>query len=265
MLRLVTFDPFRTLGIPGARYVKPEAMESARDAIAAADFVLFPATWQVNALEYGWRKRIYPSPASYRIGFDKVEMTRAFAAVVPEAVPRTLILPSGPDAVDRAADELGFPLVVKEPRNSMGRGVFLAESRPELAALAARLPVLYVQERLPIDRDLRVVVVGGRVVAAYWRIGREGGFHTNVSKGGTVSFDDVPPAALELVDRTAAALGVDHAGFDVAMTPDGAYLLELNVLFGNAGLTERGIHVPALIHAHLLTVTSPPPVLPLAG
>lgn len=32
---------------------------------------------------------------------------------------------------------------------------------------------LYVQEYLPIDCDLRIVWVGGRIMEAYWRICRE--------------------------------------------------------------------------------------------
>lgn len=255
-MRLVSFNVFRSLGLPGVRTFKPEQLFAARDEILCADWVLFPETWQVNALAYGMKRRIFPSLASYHLGRDKIEMTRAFWSVCPEHVPRTLILPASEVGVAAAADELGFPLVAKEPRNSMGRGVFLVESERELARFAAGAECLYVQEYLPIDRDLRVTVVGDRVVASYWRIGGDG-FRHNVARGGELCFDGIPAEAVELVSRIAAELGVDHAGFDVAMVDGRPLLLELNVLFGNQALNRLGIDTGPVILDYLERQTRP--------
>lgn len=249
-MRLVSFHPFRTLGLPGVVHVKPEKVFAHLEAVRAADWVLFPETWQVNFLSYALRKRLFPSLPSYHLGRDKVEMTRAFQALVPQHVPHTLILPSSPEGVERAADELGFPLVVKDPRNSMGRGVWKVGSRRELAERAAGLEILYAQELLEADRDLRVVVVGDRVVTAYWRLGGDG-FHHNVARGGELSWRDVPAEAVELALDLARGLGVDHAGFDVMMVEGCPYLLELNVMFGTRGLSEAGIDLAPLILDHL--------------
>jgi ribosomal protein S6--L-glutamate ligase len=84
------------------------------------------------------------------------------------------------------------------------------------------------------------------VLAAYWRIGGDG-FHTNISRGATESFDDIPPAALALVTHVARALGVDHAGFDVAMVGDHPYLFELNTLFGNEVINRAGVDYAAAL------------------
>ena len=56
--------------------------------------------------------------------------------------------------------------------------------------------VLYIQEKLPIDRDLRIVYVGDRVVASYWRIAAEGSFHNNIAKGGSYDFGNIPSGAV---------------------------------------------------------------------
>lgn len=245
-MRLVSFHPFRALGLPGVVHLKPEQLHARLDEVRSADGVLFPETWQVNALAYALRKRVFPSVPAYHLGRDKVEMTRAFQALVPQHVPHTLILPASPEGVERAADELGFPMVVKEPRNSMGRGVWKVESRRELAARAAQLDVLYAQEYLEEDRDLRVVVVGDRVVTAYWRIGGDG-FHHNVACGGELSWDGVPPEVPELALSLARDLGVDHAGFDLMLSDGRPYLLELNVMFGTRGLVQQGISLAPVI------------------
>lgn len=261
-MRLVTLNAYRALGIPGVTYLKPSAMFDNLETVRQADWVLFPETWQVNTLTYAMRKRIFPNAASYHLGYDKVEMTRAFWAVCPANVPHTLILPNSESSVTEALDQLSFPMVAKEPRNSMGNGVFLIEDRAQLRDYATRSEVLYLQECLPIRRDLRVVWVGRQVVAAYWRIGAEGAFHNNVARGGSVDFDGIPQAAVELVERVAPELGVDHAGFDLAEVDGHFYLLEFNTLFGNEALNRRGIPLARHIYEYLLSLPQTPPVRP---
>ncbi|GAB4345952.1 MAG: hypothetical protein Kow006_03770 [Gammaproteobacteria bacterium] len=266
-MRFVTFNPYRALGVPGARYIKPEHWFREREAVREADWVLFPETWQVNALVYALGKRIFPSLPSYHLGRDKIEMTRAFEACVPQHLPRTLILPAGRAAVEQVCEELSFPLVLKEPRNARGMGVFRVEDERALREHAARLDVLYVQELLPIERDVRVVWVGDGIVTAYWRRGADG-FLNNVSQGGTVDFGEIPERALELVRLIAPRLGIDYAGFDIAMVGGWPYLLEFNLFFGNEALNARGIRLAARILDYLSRRTpsprEPEPRLPKA-
>ncbi len=247
---MISFNAYRTLGLPGVTYLKPEYFLEHRDLIQPAEVILFPESWQLNVLCYAWKRRIFPSPASYDLGFDKVEMTRSLQAVAADHVPPTLILPAVDRSVEQVLDELGLPVVVKEPRNSMGRGVFLIEHAATLYAWAHRVPVLYAQQYLPIDADLRVVYVGDQVIAAYWRRGGDG-FRHNLAQGGEADFHAVPKTALRLVEQTASALGIDHAGFDLVMVGDHPYFLEFNVLFGNAALNQQGIHVAPVILDYL--------------
>lgn len=263
-MRLISFDPYRSLDIPGVRYLKPELALRHRAELADADWLLFPQSWQANFLVYGLKKRIFPSLSTYHLGHDKVEMTRALWSVAESHVPQTEILPSCAESIERVLDAFLFPLVLKEPRNSMGRGVFLVETPEELRRLASLNSVLYVQEYLPIDRDLRVVYVGERVVAAYWRIAGEGRFHTNVAQGGRLSFDNIPEQALALVDRVAAELGIDHAGFDLVEVDGHFYFLEFNLLFGNEGLRELGTPLGRIIWEYLQGQSYRPPGDPLS-
>lgn len=250
-MRLVSFDPYRCLDIPGVSYLKPELIFRHRAEIEAADWVLFPEYWQVNSLVYGLRKRIFPSVASYHLGHDKIEMTRAFWMVCPQHVPHTVILPATPAAIEEIEASFEFPFIAKEPRNSMGRGVHLIEDRRMLRDYAAANDVLYVQEYLPIDRDLRVVCVGGRVISAYWRVGREGSHLNNVAQGGTIDTRDIPQGALTLVETLCRQLGIDHAGFDVAVAGGHYYLFEFNPLFGTQALLQQRIPLGRIILDYL--------------
>lgn len=240
-MRLLTFNALRTLGLTGAHYIKPEHYFRELQAVRDADWVLYPEYWQVNSLTYGLNKRIFPSIASYHLGHDKIEQTRAFLTVAPNHVPWTEILPSTVVSLEQILECFPFPLVAKRVRSSMGDGVYLIEDRAALVRYAEQNEILYIQEYLPIHRDLRVVWIGNEVVTSYWRE-QSNGFHNNVAKGGVVSFDAIPPAALELVGRVASALGIDHAGFDVAVVAGHCYLLEFNLLFGLDGLHRQGIN-----------------------
>jgi ribosomal protein S6--L-glutamate ligase len=250
-MRLVSFNPFRSLDIPGVMPLKPESMFDSEEHLRAADFVLFPEYWQVNALIYGYRKKIFPSASTYHLGHNKIELTRSLRAVCPEQLPLTLILQGNEHNAERIYDEMSLPFVAKEAQSSNGQGVFLIRSRQEWESYVDRNEILYAQEYLPIGRDLRVVLVGDRVVTAYFREAPEGGFKTNVAQGGQMRFDDIPQAAIDLVLRAAKALGVDHAGFDVADC-DGAYFIfEFNPFFGTHGLNAKGISLGPIIYDYL--------------
>ena len=261
MLRLLSFDPFRSAGISGVTYVKPELVLDEKDRILSADWLLFPEYWQVNFLSYGWKKRIFPSLSSYHLGHDKVEMTRALQAVMPEHVPDTLIAANKEDIKEKICERFSYPFVAKEVRSSMGKGVFLISSAADLDRYLAANDTVYIQEYLAIDRDIRVVFVGRNAVAAYWRVGRDG-FKNNVAQGGTIDFSAVPRDVIDLVERVCRTLGIDHAGFDIALVDGHPYFFEFNVLFGTQALTEAGISLGSVIYDYLLGLSSTEPPKP---
>lgn len=262
----ITFNALRTLRIPGVRYIKPEHFLRHREEIRKASWILFPEHWQVNVLVYAWKKRIFPSAATLHLGHSKVEMTRAFWAICPEHVPYTEILANTETNVRVVLDAFPFPFIAKEVRSARGCGVHLITDEEAFRAYAARTEVLYVQEFLPIDRDIRVVVVGNDVLAAYWRIGQPGVHVNNVAQGGMISFESVPRQAIDLVVDVARTLGIDHAGFDIAWVDGHPYLLEFNVLFGNEALNRLSIRVEEAIvrylEAHDTPFTPHPPLYP---
>ena len=226
-------------------------MHQHREALSEADWLLFPAYWQINSLHYVLKKRIFPSLSSYHLGHDKVEMTRALQTACPEHVPDTLITSADSYGIQQILDQWHFPFVAKTVKSSQGMGVFLIENRQQLETYAERQSVLYVQRLLSIVRDLRIVVVGEEIVASYWREGA--GFLNNVSQGGRVRTDiPVPDAALSLVSGLAHYLDINHAGFDVAMVDGHPYILEFNRLFGNTGVPDMPKAIAAAMNHYLL-------------
>ncbi|MTI80417.1 MAG: hypothetical protein FH758_05955 [Firmicutes bacterium] len=256
-MNLISFNPFRSAGIPNVTYIKPELVLKEKEVIQKADWILFPEYWQVNLLVYAWKKRIFPSINSYHMGHDKVEMTRTLQALVPEHVPYTLIAANNPGIKDRILEEFPFPFVAKKVRSSMGQGVYLIESTNQLNDYLIKNDIIYIQEHLPIEKDLRVVYVGNRVISAYWRVG-QGSFTNNVAQGGKVEFSPVPREIIDLVEKVAADLGINHAGFDLAVVDDRIYFLEFNVMFGDQALSQANISVAKLIQDYIINHTDQP-------
>ena len=251
-MKFINFDQSMMTELGGIPTYKPEQYyDLIHGPVREADAVLFPAYWQVNSLVFGLHKNIFPSLSNYLLGHNKVEMTRAFQAIVPSHVPDTLILPNTPSAQEQILDEFFFPFVAKEIRSARGCGVFLIENAEDFARYAANNDVLYVQMYLPITRDMRIVWVGDRVVAAYWREAEPGKFLNNVFQGGSVRFDAVPDGAIELVTQTARTLGVNFAGFDVADVDGEFSLFEFNNRFGNQALCDSGITLGSAVLEYL--------------
>ncbi|WP_305906621.1 hypothetical protein Q9L42_020070 [Methylomarinum sp. Ch1-1] len=238
-MKLISFDALRTLGIPNQTYIKPELMFVKLDTIVDADGVLFPQYWQLNPLIYGLKARIFPNQATYLIGHNKIEMTRCFKTVAPANVPFTLIEANSTVNAERIWEQMHLPFVAKIPKSSMGQGVYLIETQQQWRQYLQVAPVIYAQEYLEIDRDLRVIWVGDRVVYGYWRLQAEGGFYNNIARGGTIEDAVVPIEARRLVRRLARSLEINYGGFDIAMVGSHPYVFEFNRLFGNQGVANK--------------------------
>ncbi|MFT5887483.1 MAG: ribosomal protein S6--L-glutamate ligase [Zhongshania sp.] len=232
----ISFDIFRTLGFNDTKQLKPEQIFKHKDEISSADWVLYPEFWQLNALIYGLKARVFPSQASYVLGHNKIEMTRAFEMVAPANTPHTEILANTPSNADKLWDEMDRPFVAKLAKASQGRGVWLIEGLSDWRRYLEQTDTLYIQEYLPINRDIRVVIIGDQVVCAYWRLQADQGFYNNVAKGGVIDQSPVPAQAVNLALHLAQSLDINHAGFDIAMVGDHPYVFEFNRLFGNQGI-----------------------------
>jgi ribosomal protein S6--L-glutamate ligase len=237
-MRLISFDPIRTLTFPAHQTLKPSQMLSHKNEINEADWILFPEYWQLGALTFAMKSRIFPSYVTYSLGHNKIEMTRAFEALVPENTPFTLITANTPANADEVWDKMPLPFVAKIPKSSMGEGVFLIESRHDWREYLSKSDVIYAQEFLPIDRDLRIVWIGDKIIGGYWRLQSPDGFHNNIARGGEMMPGPMPVAAIQLVTKVAQGLGINHAGFDIAMVDNYPFILEFNRMFGNQGINS---------------------------
>ncbi|PLT32381.1 RimK family alpha-L-glutamate ligase [Bacillus sp. V5-8f] len=126
---------------------------------------------------------------------------------------------------------LGYPLVIKEAYGSFGQQVYLIENERTLIEKVREIAhspfILQEFVQSSRGRDIRLNVVGGRVVASMLRVS-ENDFRANVSNGGkTLPYSPTTEEA-ELAIRCADILGVDFAGIDLLFGENGPLLCEVN-------------------------------------
>ena len=140
------------------------------------------------------------------------------------------------------AEELGVS-VFKPILGSMGKGILKFDA-PDLAFNAFKTlgrigEPLIVQEYLRNPgRDMRIFVVGDRVVGTSFKYGAEGNWKTNVAQGGRMVDEPVPVEYKELGLKAVKAMRLDYAGVDIMETDRGPVILEVNGAPGWQALKE---------------------------
>lgn len=198
--------------------------------------------------------RLVNGPATIELVADKLHtLQKLNREGLP--IPRTM-LGKFPMDVDLVQKELGFPVIVKTLKGTRGAGVLKCEDRAQfedlaglLASAEARADFLFQSYiKASHGRDVRVLVVGGRVVAAMERRSLTGGFKSNVSLGGVGAAYNPPPEMAELALKAAEALGLDVTGIDILFDETGYRICEANSAPGFQGLERAtGLDVPGAI------------------
>ncbi|UYV12876.1 MAG: lysine biosynthesis protein LysX [Phycisphaera sp.] len=204
-----------------------------------------------------------PSAVTHTCG-DKLLTTLALTdAGVPS--PRTVAAFSHEGAV-QAAEQLGYPVVIKPCVGSWGRMVGRLNDRDALEAVlehkialgGPQHGVIYLQELInKPDRDIRAFVVGGQTIAAIMRHGEH--WITNTARGGRAEGLPVSPELDDLCQRAASAVGgTEHSllAIDLMECPQrGLLVCEVNstMEFRNS-IETTGVDIPARIIDHAIEV-----------
>ena len=119
--------------------------------------------------------------------------------------------------LDDIIGKLSLPVVVKHSYGSLGREVYLAKTREQLKKYATELrftPHFYQKYVGEYGKDLRVIAVGGKFVAAMERSSEGKDFRSNIALGGgAVPFQRTDEVE-RLTEKIADTLHLDYCGID---------------------------------------------------
>ncbi|QBQ75880.1 hypothetical protein RW620316_110 [Synechococcus phage S-RIM8] len=173
-------------------------------------------------------------------------------------IPKTL-LTRFPCKAELVEKQVGFPCVLKVITGSHGAGVYLCRTPKEFEDLSELISSLdsktsmIIQEYISHSegRDLRVIVIGGRVVGAMQRTATDGSFKANISRGGEGAPHEVDDEMEMLAIQVAKVLDLDIAGVDLLFHPDGYKICEANSSPGFKGFEKAlGINIPEKVFAY---------------
>ncbi len=221
--------------------------DEAAELIRAAAKIYYPTLFYADLFDAAG-KQTFPSYHTYKCVQDKIKQTALFQLLrIPH--PRTRVF-YGKHQKKKITQYFKFPLIAKIPRGSaMGRGVWLIQNQEELQSYCQESFPAYIQEYLPTDRDIRVVVIGKECVHAYGRIAAEGDFRSNVARGGAVDLAPPPREAIDLAVHTARACQWDDVGLDIIRYNDHYYVLEANMKYGKEGFRAAGVDYIGLMES----------------
>jgi len=208
------------------------------DLIRSAPKIYYPTTFYADLFDAAGIKT-FPSYHTYKCVQDKIKQTALFQLLqIPH--PRTRIF-YGQRQKSLITQYFTYPFIGKIPRGSaMGRGVYLIEDTCDLKAYLSKTKVAYIQEYHPCKRDVRAVIIGRKVVHAYWRIAPPNDFRTNVAVGGSICFDNIPQEVLDLAQSVAARCQWDDVGIDIGVHKGNLYVFEGNMKYGREGFRKAG-------------------------
>jgi gamma-F420-2:alpha-L-glutamate ligase len=161
------------------------------------------------------------------------------------SIPNTMMVKHPIDSTI-VKNRIGFPCVVKVITGTQGIGVYLCEKRRDFNKLMEFIhnvgisKTLLVQEYIGLNpgEDIRVLVIGGKVIGAMKRTAPKGDFRANISNGGTGEKFDVTPEIDFIARETARVLNLHIAGIDLLFHNDGFVVCEANTAPGFKGFEK---------------------------
>ncbi len=229
----------RTLGIDAE-------LITARDygRIAEFDALLIRETTNVNHHTYRFAHRaaseglvVIDDPDSILRCTNKIYLAELLARHK-VAIPPSVVVSR--DELDRAEEQLGYPMVLKIPDGAFSTGVFKVADRAAFEAKAAQLfrdsELILAQAYTPTEFDWRIGVLNGEVLygcryymaRGHWQIAdhskgkvREGGFDT-------LPLDELPSAVVQTALKASGAIGNGLYGVDLKQIGRKVMVIEVN-------------------------------------
>ncbi len=157
-------------------------------------------------------------------------------------MPKTYVS-STTEAAKDLLKKVNYPIVMKFPEGTQGKGVMFADSISSASSLLDALGALnqpfIIQEYIETGgSDIRALVVGDKVVAAMRRKAQKEEKRSNIHAGGAGESVQLTRELMNIALDTAKALGADICGVDILESPLGPLVIEANISPGLQGLSQ---------------------------
>ena len=160
-------------------------------------------------------------------------------------VPKTMLV-KHPINLELVEKNLNYPMIVKTLSGSYGSGVFLVEDRKQFRQLMKMAELtkpsynIILQEFIQdsYGKDLRVLVVNGKVVGCMMRQSVDGDFRANITRGGEAIPYQVDEDIEWIAGECSRLLNLDIAGVDLLFNEGSYTICEVNSAPGFEGMEK---------------------------
>lgn len=175
-------------------------------------------------------------------------------------MPKTYVVATV-DSGKEILNKMVFPVIIKIPQGTHGKGVMVADSiasaKGVLDTLHSLKQPFIIQEYIDCNgEDIRCFVVGDRVVASMKRKSVAGDIRSNIHSGGVAESYIPSDKIKDIAVKAAKQLNCEICGVDILETPFGGVVVEANVSPGLQGITKAtGLDIAGIIAKFLYNKT----------
>jgi gamma-F420-2:alpha-L-glutamate ligase len=160
-------------------------------------------------------------------------------------VPKTMLV-KHPIDVGLVEKNLNYPMIVKTLSGSYGSGVFMVDDKKQfrqlmkMAELSNARYNIIIQECIEdsLGKDLRVLVINGKVAGCMMRQSIDGDFRANITRGGEAIPYQIDDDIEWIGGECARLLNLDIAGVDLLFNKESYTICEVNSAPGFKGMEQ---------------------------
>jgi len=180
-------------------------------------------------------------PNTFTIGHDKL-LTHLALQYYKVPMPETYVV-SSIDAAKKILKQVKYPIILKFPHGTQGKGVMFAESFAAASSMLDAIETLknpfLIQEYIETEgSDIRAIVVGDKVVASMKRKAVREEKRANIHAGGKGEPIVLDAYAKKIAVNTAKSIGAEICAVDILETVKEPMVIEANLSPGLQGITS---------------------------
>lgn len=137
---------------------------------------------------------------------------------------------------------LNYPIILKFPSGTHGKGVIFAESYSSASSMVDALDVfsqpVLIQDYININSDIRIIVAGDKIIGAMRRTAQKNEVRANAHMGGSAEPYLVTPEIKRMSIAAAKKIKADICAVDLIESDYGPLILEVNTSPGLQKIQE---------------------------
>ncbi len=135
------------------------------------------------------------------------------------------------DKILKNLDLFSYPVIIKNPAGRKGKNIFKIDTKNDLEVFMKKMPdtmPFLFQQYLPTDGDIRILVIGYKVLGAMKRLVIPGDFRANISQGAKAENYPLNEEIVKLSQEAAKVTETEFAGVDIIESNGKYYIIEVN-------------------------------------